>query len=91
MRKAIKPDEAAALVTDGAVLMIGGFMGVGTPERVVDALVAQGKGGFTVIAKVVVSHIGTNPGPGVSVDEFVAATEAQLLVPDVVPEMPLAA
>jgi acetate CoA/acetoacetate CoA-transferase alpha subunit len=81
MRKAISPEEAAALVPAGAALMIGGFMAVGTPERVIDELVRQGKGGFTVIAndtarpgvgigklisagccaKVIVSHIGTNP------------------------------
>ena len=30
--------------------MIGGFMGVGTPERIVDELVRQGKRGLTVIA-----------------------------------------
>jgi acetate CoA/acetoacetate CoA-transferase alpha subunit len=81
MRKAISPEEAAALVPAGAALMIGGFMAVGTPERVIDELVRQRKGGFTVIAndtarpgvgigklisagccaKVIVSHIGTNP------------------------------
>jgi acetate CoA/acetoacetate CoA-transferase alpha subunit len=42
--------EAVALIPDGASLMIGGFMGVGTPERVVDELVRQGKRDLTVIA-----------------------------------------
>lgn len=50
MRKAIKPAEAAELVPDGAVVMIGGFMGVGTPERLIDALVARGVKDLTVIA-----------------------------------------
>ncbi len=42
--------EAVALIPDGASLMIGGFMGVGTPGRVIDELVRQGKRDLTVIA-----------------------------------------
>ncbi|MGA9602398.1 MAG: 3-oxoacid CoA-transferase subunit A [Methylocystis sp.] len=81
MLKAITAADAAALVPDGASVMIGGFMGAGTPERVIDALVARGARGLTVIAndtarpgvgigklidagcvaRVVASHIGTNP------------------------------
>lgn len=38
------------MIPDGARLMIGGFMGVGTPECLVDELVRQGKRGLTVIA-----------------------------------------
>jgi acetate CoA/acetoacetate CoA-transferase alpha subunit len=38
------------MIPDGARLMIGGFMGVGTPERLMDELVAQNKRGLTVIA-----------------------------------------
>jgi acetate CoA/acetoacetate CoA-transferase alpha subunit len=37
------------MIPDGATLMIGGFMGVGTPERIVDELVRQGKRNLTVI------------------------------------------
>jgi len=48
--KTIPVEEAAALIPDGASLMIGGFMGVGTPERLIDALVKQGKRNLTVIA-----------------------------------------
>lgn len=81
MRKAITAAEAAALVPDGARVLYGGFMGVGTPMRIIDALVARGARGLTLIgndtarpgmgvgrlidagcvAKVIVSHIGTNP------------------------------
>ena len=43
-------EEAVARIPDGARLMIGGFMGVGTPERVMDELVRQGKRDLTVIA-----------------------------------------
>jgi acetate CoA/acetoacetate CoA-transferase alpha subunit len=43
-------DEAVAMIPDGATLMIGGFMGVGTPERLLDELVRQKKRNLTVIA-----------------------------------------
>ena len=46
----ISLDRAVAAIPDGASLMIGGFMGVGTPERVVDEIVRQGKKDLTVIA-----------------------------------------
>ena len=48
--KTISLQDAVALIPDGASLMIGGFMGVGTPERLVEELVRQGKGGLVVIA-----------------------------------------
>jgi acetate CoA/acetoacetate CoA-transferase alpha subunit len=48
--KTILLDEAVAMIPDGASLMIGGFMGVGTPERVVDEIVRQRKRDLTVIA-----------------------------------------
>jgi acetate CoA/acetoacetate CoA-transferase alpha subunit len=50
MMKTIPITDAVALIPDGATLMIGGFMGVGTPERIVDELVRQGKQNLTVIA-----------------------------------------
>ncbi len=81
MRTALSPARAAELVPDGASVMIGGFMGVGSPHRVIAALVKRGVRGLTIIAndtarpgvgigllisagcvaKVVASHIGTNP------------------------------
>jgi acetate CoA/acetoacetate CoA-transferase alpha subunit len=39
-----------ALIPDGASLMIGGFMGVGTPERILDEIVRQRKSGLEIIA-----------------------------------------
>lgn len=50
MKGAVSAEAAAEMIPAGASLMIGGFMGVGTPERLIDALVAAGRGGFTVIA-----------------------------------------
>ena len=48
--KAIALKDAVAMIPDGASLMVGGFMAVGTPERLVDELVRQGKRNLTVIA-----------------------------------------
>ncbi|MCB1486261.1 MAG: 3-oxoacid CoA-transferase subunit A [Bauldia sp.] len=50
MKQSLKTDAAAALVPDGAVVLIGGFMGVGSPHRLIDALVARGASGLTVVA-----------------------------------------
>ena len=81
MRTALAPAAAATLVPDGSTVMIGGFMGVGSPHRTIAALVERGARGLTVIAndtarpgvgigrliaagcvaRVVASHIGTNP------------------------------
>jgi acetate CoA/acetoacetate CoA-transferase alpha subunit len=43
-------EQAVAKIPDGATLMVGGFMAVGTPERVIDELVRQNKHDLTVIA-----------------------------------------
>jgi acetate CoA/acetoacetate CoA-transferase alpha subunit len=43
-------DRLVAKIPDAASLMIGGFMGVGTPERLIDELIRQGKRDLTVIA-----------------------------------------
>ena len=46
----ISLERSVEMIPDGASLMIGGFMAVGTPERVVDELVRQEKRDLTVIA-----------------------------------------
>jgi acetate CoA/acetoacetate CoA-transferase alpha subunit len=48
--KTVSLEEAVSIIPDGATLMIGGFMGVGTPERLIDEIVRQGKRNLTVIA-----------------------------------------
>src|SRR6476619_711852 len=48
--KTIALEDAVAMIPDGASLMIGGFMAVGTPERLIDELVLQGKLNLTVVA-----------------------------------------
>jgi acetate CoA/acetoacetate CoA-transferase alpha subunit len=48
--KTVPLDQAVAMIPDGASVMLGGFMGVGTPERIIDEIVRQGKRDLTVIA-----------------------------------------
>lgn len=48
--KTVALEQAVAMIPDGASLMIGGFMGVGTPERLMDELARQGKRELTIIA-----------------------------------------
>jgi acetate CoA/acetoacetate CoA-transferase alpha subunit len=48
--RTISLEDAVAMIPDGSSLMIGGFMGCGTPEPLVDELVRQGKKDLLVIA-----------------------------------------
>jgi acetate CoA/acetoacetate CoA-transferase alpha subunit len=48
--RTVSVEDAVDMIPDGATLMIGGFMAVGSPERLIDELVRQGKGNLTVIA-----------------------------------------
>jgi acetate CoA/acetoacetate CoA-transferase alpha subunit len=43
-------EQAVAMIPDGASLMLGGFMAVGTPARVIDEIVRQEKRDLTIIA-----------------------------------------
>jgi acetate CoA/acetoacetate CoA-transferase alpha subunit len=49
MNKHISIEEAVSKVKDGDTIMIGGFLGVGCPERLIDALVARGTKDLTLI------------------------------------------
>jgi acetate CoA/acetoacetate CoA-transferase alpha subunit len=53
-------EQTVTMIPDGASLMIGGFMAVGTPERIVDEIVRQKKRNLTVIANDTAS-----PGRGI--------------------------
>ena len=65
-RKAISPADAVALMPEGARIMVGGFMGVGSPIRLIDELVRQGRRGLTVICN-------DTAKPGVGVGKLMAA------------------
>ena len=64
--KTILLKDAVAIIPDGATVMIGGFMGVGTPGRLVDELVRQGKRNLTVIAN-------DTALPGVGIGKLITA------------------
>jgi acetate CoA/acetoacetate CoA-transferase alpha subunit len=66
MKQALKPHEAADLVSDGAVVMIGGFMGVGSPHRLIDALVERAPENLTIIAN-------DTAMPGVGIGKLITA------------------
>lgn len=48
--KLVSIKEAVDMIKDGDTLMIGGFLAVGSPLKVIDALVETDKGNFTLIA-----------------------------------------
>jgi acetate CoA/acetoacetate CoA-transferase alpha subunit len=50
MKKAIDKQGFKALLRDEMVIMIGGFMGTGAPERLIDLLVESGVQGITLIS-----------------------------------------
>jgi acetate CoA/acetoacetate CoA-transferase alpha subunit len=58
--KAVSVEEAIAMIPAGASIMVGGFMGVGTPQRLVDEMVRQQKAGLSVI-----SNDAATPGKGI--------------------------
>ncbi len=68
--KTILLKDAVAMIPDGATVMIGGFMGVGTPERLIDELVRQGRRNLTVIAN-------DNALPGVGIGKLMSAGAGQ--------------
>jgi acetate CoA/acetoacetate CoA-transferase alpha subunit len=50
MNKGIALSAAVEKIPDGSSLMIGGFMGIGSPHRLIGELVRQGRTNLTVIA-----------------------------------------
>jgi acetate CoA/acetoacetate CoA-transferase alpha subunit len=58
--RAVSVEEAVAMIPVGASIMVGGFMGVGTPERLLDEVVRQNKTDLSVI-----SNDAAVPGKGV--------------------------
>ena len=49
MNKRITIEEAVSKIKDGQTIMVGGFLAVGTPESLIDALVAKGVKDLTLI------------------------------------------
>jgi len=64
--KVIPVAEAVAMIPDGVRLMIGGFMGVGSPMRLIDELLRQARRDLTLI-------VNDTARPGVGVGKLIAA------------------
>ncbi len=73
MSKVVKVCDAVAEIRDGAVLMVGGFMGVGTPPRVIDEIVRLGRRNLVVIAN-------DTARPGVGIGRLIDAKLVSRLV-----------
>lgn len=73
MSKTCTVTEGVAAIPNGAILMVGGFMGVGSPHRLIDELVRQAKGELTVIAN-------DSARPGVGIGKLIAARLVRHLV-----------
>ncbi|TMJ84113.1 MAG: 3-oxoacid CoA-transferase subunit A [Alphaproteobacteria bacterium] len=69
--KAVSAEQAVAMIPNGASVMIGGFMGIGTPERLVQELVRQKKSELSIIC-----NDAAVPGKGVGrlFDESLVST-----------------
>jgi acetate CoA/acetoacetate CoA-transferase alpha subunit len=59
-------ESAIGMIPDGATIMVGGFMGVGTPERLMDEIVRQRRRDLTIIAN-------DNAIPGIGVGKLISA------------------
>jgi len=66
VRKTVQADQVITRIPSGASLMIGGFMGVGSPIRLIDELVRQEINGLTVIAN-------DTARPGVGIGKLISA------------------
>lgn len=73
MNKISTVEDAVAAIPDGASLMIGGFMGVGSPHRLIDELVRQNKTGLTVIAN-------DTARPGVGIGKLIGAGQVRKVI-----------
>lgn len=50
MNKVVMPEELKPLFKDGMTIMIGGFLGCGTPHKIIDLLIAMNVKDLTIIA-----------------------------------------
>jgi acetate CoA/acetoacetate CoA-transferase alpha subunit len=65
LKQATRIADAAAMIPDGASVMIGGFMAIGSPERLITELVRCGRRDLTVIAN-------DTARPGIGIGKLIA-------------------
>ncbi len=73
MKTARHLDALVAMIPDGAVLMVGGFLGFGSPHRLLEGLAAGGRKGLTVITN-------DTARPGVGVGKLIDARAVKRLI-----------
>lgn len=83
MKKQIEPKEAVSKIKDGMTVMIGGFLGNGMPERLMEALAQSGVRDLTVI-----SNDSTYPEKGIGV--LLANGQVKKLIVSYIGATPLA-
>jgi acetate CoA/acetoacetate CoA-transferase alpha subunit len=73
MNKSVTCEQAVEMIPDGASIMVGGFMGVGSPHRLIEELVRQNKKNLTLMC-----NDAGRPGYGVA--HLVAAKQVKKLI-----------
>jgi acetate CoA/acetoacetate CoA-transferase alpha subunit len=73
MKTAVTIGTAIALIPDGATVMIGGFLGVGSPHRLIQGLVAAGRKELTIITN-------DTGYPGVGIGKLIEARSVKRVV-----------
>ena len=73
MNKVIGLAAVVEKIPDGASLMIGGFLGIGSPHRLIDELVRQGRKNLTVITN-------DTARPGIGIGRLIDAKLVKRLV-----------
>src|SRR5208283_6240808 len=73
MKTLITQEAAAAMIPDGATIMIGGFFGVGTPLRLIQGLVTAGRKDLSIIAN-------DTAFPGIGIGMLIAARLVKRLI-----------
>ncbi|MDR3607786.1 MAG: 3-oxoacid CoA-transferase subunit A [Oligoflexia bacterium] len=72
MKPVCKMTQVADLIPDGATVLIAGFLGVGAPLRIIDALVAAGRKNLTLI-------VNDTARPDLGVGKLIAARAVKKL------------
>jgi acetate CoA/acetoacetate CoA-transferase alpha subunit len=73
VKKTVQADQVVSKIPCGSSLMVGGFMGVGSPNRVIDELVRQEISNLTVIAN-------DTARPGVGIGKLISARLVKHLI-----------